>query len=343
MLLWVAVEDSGLPRCVSCVAHETSEDDRICGKRGSFLRVWKKKKKKTPFALQGWQNTSFLISGSLTLLCWGEPSSNIKPRAGSSVTLSSPNTSPSSLYKFLSSALSAPVDQRKRSYELSPSFANLSGPSSLEVSLFGNPFITSSPCFFSSLHNLFTPGEFCLCLWASLFLFHSQNPFWDSISVHPSLQLTSVQAGRVISPSSWRWQLWLCPASSDVFCFPRWSRKPAYLELAWCCLCCCQGALLPKPRLEKMGHLAKMSLYYLSISFSKSRVLAYVWCVLSLVRLWHPWTVACKPPLSVGFPRQEYWSGLPFPPPGDLRYPGIKPGSPALQVDSLPLGHLGRP
>lgn len=156
---------------------------------------------------------------------------------------------------------------------------------SLEVSLFGNPFIASSPCFFSSLHNLFTPGEFCLCLWASLFLFHSQNPFWDSILVHPSLQLTSVQAGRVISPSGWRWQLWFCPASSDVFCFPRWSRKAAYLELAWCCLCCCQGALLPKPRLEKMGHLAKMSLYYLSISFSKSRVLVYVWCVLSLVRL----------------------------------------------------------
>ena len=36
------------------------------------------------------------------------------------------------------------------------------------------------------------------------------------------------------------------------------------------------------------------------------------------------------------FPKQEYWSGLPFPSPGDLSHPGIKPGSPALQVDSLP-------
>ena len=38
-----------------------------------------------------------------------------------------------------------------------------------------------------------------------------------------------------------------------------------------------------------------------------------------------PWTVACQAPLSMGFPRQEYWSGLPFPSPGDLLDPGIKP------------------
>ena len=46
----------------------------------------------------------------------------------------------------------------------------------------------------------------------------------------------------------------------------------------------------------------------------------------------------------MGFPRQEYWSGLSFPPPGDLPDPGIKPASPvspALQADSLPLSHLG--
>ena len=43
-----------------------------------------------------------------------------------------------------------------------------------------------------------------------------------------------------------------------------------------------------------------------------------------------PWTVACLAPLSMGFPRQEYWSGLPFPSPGDLSHPGIKPAPPAL-------------
>ena len=46
------------------------------------------------------------------------------------------------------------------------------------------------------------------------------------------------------------------------------------------------------------------------------------------------WTVAHQAPLSMGFSRQEYWSGLPFLPPGDLPEPGIKPESPALQEDS---------
>ena len=48
------------------------------------------------------------------------------------------------------------------------------------------------------------------------------------------------------------------------------------------------------------------------------------------------WTVARQAPLSTGFFKQEYRSGLPFPPPGDLPDPGIKLGCPALQVDSLP-------
>ena len=56
------------------------------------------------------------------------------------------------------------------------------------------------------------------------------------------------------------------------------------------------------------------------------------------------WTVACQAPLSVGSPRQEYWSGLPCPPPGDLPDPGIKPTSvsPALQVESLSSELLGK-
>ena len=62
-------------------------------------------------------------------------------------------------------------------------------------------------------------------------------------------------------------------------------------------------------------------------------------CVLNRARLFATlWTVAQKAPLSMGFFRQEYCSGLPFPPPGDLPDPGIKPASPlsfALQADSL--------
>ena len=56
--------------------------------------------------------------------------------------------------------------------------------------------------------------------------------------------------------------------------------------------------------------------------------------------------VACQAPLSMGFSRQKYWSGLPCPALGNLPYPGIEPTSPtapALQADSLPLSHQGSP
>ena len=57
---------------------------------------------------------------------------------------------------------------------------------------------------------------------------------------------------------------------------------------------------------------------------------------LSHVRLFSaPWTVAQQAPLSMEFSRQEYWSGLPFPSPGNLPDPGIEAGSPLLQADSL--------
>ena len=56
-----------------------------------------------------------------------------------------------------------------------------------------------------------------------------------------------------------------------------------------------------------------------------------------------PWTVAHQAPLSMGFSRQEYWTGLPFPSPGDLSDPGIKPRSPTLQADSLLSEPSGKP
>ena len=64
---------------------------------------------------------------------------------------------------------------------------------------------------------------------------------------------------------------------------------------------------------------------------------SHVWLLVSL------WTVALQAPLSIGFSRQEYGSGLPCPPPGDLPYPGIKNVSPALQAGSLPLAPPGKP
>ena len=65
---------------------------------------------------------------------------------------------------------------------------------------------------------------------------------------------------------------------------------------------------------------------------------------LSCVRLFAtPWTVVHQAPPSMEFSRQEYWSGLPFPSPGDLPDPGIEPGSPALQADALPSEPPGNP
>ena len=55
----------------------------------------------------------------------------------------------------------------------------------------------------------------------------------------------------------------------------------------------------------------------------------------------NPRPIARQAPLPIEFPRQEYWSGLPFLSPGDLPDPGIKPGSPALQADSLLTELLG--
>ena len=65
---------------------------------------------------------------------------------------------------------------------------------------------------------------------------------------------------------------------------------------------------------------------------------------LNSVRLFvTPWTVAYQALLSMGFSRQEYWSGLPFLSPGDLPNPGIEPRSPALQKDTLPSEPRGKP
>ena len=68
--------------------------------------------------------------------------------------------------------------------------------------------------------------------------------------------------------------------------------------------------------------------------------------VYSLSRIWlfvTPWTVACQAPLSMAFPRQEYWCGLPFPPPGHLPDPGIEPVSPALAGRFFPTKSPGKP
>ena len=68
------------------------------------------------------------------------------------------------------------------------------------------------------------------------------------------------------------------------------------------------------------------------LNFSPACVCAVVSVISDFVTVW---TLACEAPLSMGLSRQEYWRGLPCPPPGDLLNPGTEPVSPALQVDYL--------
>ena len=85
----------------------------------------------------------------------------------------------------------------------------------------------------------------------------------------------------------------------------------------------------------KIKDLERLRINLINISEEKNLTQVYKSVKsLSRVRLFAiPWTVAHQTPLSMGFPRQEYWSGLQFPSPGDPPDPGIQPGSPESQVD----------
>ena len=110
------------------------------------------------------------------------------------------------------------------------------------------------------------------------------------------------------------------------------------------------SSLCPVFYFTKFLFSSKVHLIYdIFISFSDTtespflKAILHFYACLSLhhVRLFAtPWTVAHQAPPSTGFSRQEYRSRLPFPPPGELPNLGIKPVSPALQADSLPLIHL---
>ena len=86
-----------------------------------------------------------------------------------------------------------------------------------------------------------------------------------------------------------------------------------------------------------------MKIYIYKIKFYNDRVAVIVSCSVLFDSFATPWTIAHQAPLSMGFPRQEYWSGLPFPSPQHLHNPGIKPMSLAWQAYSLPLSQWGNP
>ena len=115
------------------------------------------------------------------------------------------------------------------------------------------------------------------------------------------------------------------------FCFLFGIYRPAAAKSLQSCLTLCDPIDGSSPGSPIPGILQARTLEWVAISFSN----AWKWKVkvksLSCVRLFAtPWTAACQASLSMGFSRQEYWSGLPFPSPGDLPHPGIEPKSPAL-------------
>ena len=97
--------------------------------------------------------------------------------------------------------------------------------------------------------------------------------------------------------------------------------------------------------MENMKYVCLRNIYLNETMVAKNllTILVYVCCILSRVQLLAtPQTFTHQAPLSMGFPRQEYWSGLPFPSPRVIPSPGIKTGSspnPALHMASLPLSH----
>ena len=106
--------------------------------------------------------------------------------------------------------------------------------------------------------------------------------------------------------------------------------------------------------LQNRQHLSKPTgLYTRKNEFYLGKLYTYWWrvCVCAVCSLAQSYPALCDPmdciahqaPLSMGFPKQEYWSGLLFPSPGDLPHPGIEPRSPTLQEDSLPAEPPGKP
>ena len=95
------------------------------------------------------------------------------------------------------------------------------------------------------------------------------------------------------------------------------------------------GVAQSRTRLKRLSSSSSIARYSMCACMLSCFCLVWIFATL--------WTVAHQAPLSIGFSRQEYWSGLPFPSPGDLPDPRMEPGCPELQVDSSPLSHQGSP
>ena len=149
----------------------------------------------------------------------------------------------------------------------------------------------------------------------------------------------------VFLPTSHRWSLWFSASLFQQKLAPLIDtavHRPLSVSLpSWTSLECRERSSAIKWSFQILVYqLESRKGWFLLLSslveFGFSKWASRVCVSLSRVRLFAtPWTVAHQAPLSMGFPRSENWSGLPFPSPGGLPKPGIEPRSPALQADSL--------
>ena len=132
--------------------------------------------------------------------------------------------------------------------------------------------------------------------------------------------------------------LQLCPTLCKVWTVAY--QAPLSKQESWSGLPCPPPGDLLDPRIESMTLMSPaLAGAFFTTSHLKVKVKSFSRAQLFATS----WTIAYQAPQSMGFSRQEYWSGLPFPSPGDLPNPGIEPGSPALQTDALLSAPLGKP
>ena len=145
--------------------------------------------------------------------------------------------------------------------------------------------------------------------------------------------------------STGKWLPWLGSGRSGDLGWPATPEVPSSSRLN--SLCISGGGLQGEICLGRAKHKACNALHLCVLAHPQTSLLQFtLMLMLSHVRLFATlWTLAHQAPLSMGFSRLEYWSGLPFLPPGDVPNPGIElapPVSPALQVDSLPAESSGK-
>ena len=166
------------------------------------------------------------------------------------------------------------------------------------------------------------------CRWCHPTISSSVIPYILPPSIFPSIRVFSTESALCIRwPKYWSFSFSISPSNeySGLISF-----RTDWLDL----LAVGLSSVFSNTTVQKHQFFSAQAFFVVQLS--------HPYIFLSLVAklcptLAAPWTVACQASLSMGFSRQQYWSGLLFPSPGDLPDPGVEPRSPALQADSLPI------